>query len=143
MNQRVMSMSGKILVVEDNADARELLVCALELEGFAAISANDGRRAIEVAKAEAPELIITDINMPEMDGIQMIRIMRGLSDLKDVPILVISAYQSGIIREAIEAGATASMKKPLEFQELIKLIVSLLPSMLVIGLVSLLNYLLG
>jgi CheY-like chemotaxis protein len=136
-------MSGKILVVEDNADARELLVCALELEGFAAISAGDGRRAIEVAKAEAPELIITDINMPEMDGIQMIRIMRGLSELKDVPILVISAYQSGIIREAIEAGATASMKKPLEFQELIKLIVSLLPSMLVIGLVSLLNYLLG
>lgn len=119
-------MSAKILVVEDTADTRELLVCALELEGFKVISTGDGYTAIEQARVEPPDLIITDINMPNMDGIQMIKAMRGLSILKTVPILVISAYQSGIVKEALQAGANAAMKKPLEFETLIKLILSLL-----------------
>ncbi len=134
-------MSGKILVVEDTADARELLVCALELEGFRVISAEDGYRAVEMAKAEAPDLIITDINMPKMDGIQMIKAMRQEVQLKDVPILVISAYQSGIIKDALNAGATAAMKKPIEFDAFLKLIFSLLVSIFFTGLNFMVIYL--
>jgi two-component system chemotaxis response regulator CheY len=136
-------MSAKILVVEDTEDARELLVCALELEGFTVISTGDGYSAVELAQADRPDLVITDINMPNMDGIQMIKMMRGLPALKDLPILVISAYQSGIVKEALIAGANASMKKPLEFESLIKLIQSLLASMIFLSFASLINYLAG
>jgi CheY-like chemotaxis protein len=134
-------MSAKILVVEDTEDTRELLKCALELEGYTVISTGDGYSAIELAQVDPPDLVITDINMPNMDGIQMIKLMRGLPALKDVPILVISAYQSGIVKEALVAGANASMKKPLEFESLLKLIGSLLPSMICVSFVSLFNYL--
>ena len=134
-------MSAKILVVEDHSDTRELLVCALELEGYTVISTGDGRSAIERAKAEPPNLIITDINMPGMDGIQMIKLIRGEPALREVPILVISAYQSGIIREALKAGADAAMKKPVEFEALVKLILSLLSSMILMGLQFSLAYL--
>jgi two-component system, chemotaxis family, chemotaxis protein CheY len=136
-------MSAKILVVEDTEDARELLVCALELEGFTVISAEDGYSAIELAQSETPALIITDINMPKMDGIQMIKKMRNLPVLEKVPILVISAYQSGIVKEALAAGANASMKKPLEFDALIKLIFSLVASMLFVSFNSLISILAG
>jgi two-component system chemotaxis response regulator CheY len=126
-------MSAKILIVEDNADTRELLACTLEMEGYTVISAGDGSSAIERANAERPDLIITDINMPNMDGIQMIKIMRGHEVLKATPIVVISAYQSGIIKDALEAGATTAVKKPLEFEAFIKLIFSLLASMIFCG----------
>ncbi|HVG21667.1 MAG TPA: response regulator [Blastocatellia bacterium] len=65
-------MPKKILIVEDTLDTRELLHLYLTSEGFSVATASDGREGLYMARAESPDLIITDINMPEMDGISMV-----------------------------------------------------------------------
>ncbi|HEY6332576.1 MAG TPA: response regulator [Blastocatellia bacterium] len=114
-----LKVREKILVVDDSADTREMMAKLLELESFAVVTAEDGRAGINMAEAEQPDLIITDINMPNLNGIQMIGILRKRSDLGDVPILAITAYGSNIASEAISAGADRALTKPIEFDSLI------------------------
>lgn len=130
-------MSARILIAEDNPDARELLDIILKEEGFEVISAEDGQIAIEAAKSRRPDLIITDIQMPNLDGIDLIKALRCQPELANVPVLVITANNSGIIKDAIEAGASAAASKPVEIDALIALIRSLLTS---VGLVFLLHF---
>jgi CheY-like chemotaxis protein len=109
----------KILVVDDSADTREMMAKLLELESFSVVTAEDGRAGLDVAEVELPDLIITDINMPILDGIQMITILRQHAALSKVPILAITAYGSNIANDAIEAGADKALTKPVEFDSLI------------------------
>lgn len=127
-------MPARILIAEDNPDARELIDIVLKEEGFEVISAEDGQIALEAAKSRRPDLIITDIQMPNFDGIDLIKALRGLPDLANVPVLVITANNSGIIEDAIDAGANAAASKPVELDALIRLIRSLITS---VGLVFL------
>ena len=113
-------MREKILVVDDSVDTREMMAKLLELESFSVVTAEDGRVAINVAEKENPDLIITDINMPNMDGIQMITILRKHESLSQVPILAITAYGSSIASDAVKAGADRAMTKPVEFDSLIE-----------------------
>lgn len=113
-------MHKKILVVDDSADTREMMAKLLELESFEVITAEDGREGINLAGAQRPDLIITDINMPNIDGIQMIGIIRENSEYGHVPILAITAYGSSIAADAISAGANRALTKPVEFDSLIE-----------------------
>jgi len=112
-------MPGKILVVEDNLDMRELVHLYLTREGFLVITASDGREGLYMANAEQPDLIITDINMPGLDGLEMVKQLRAQPAFKDLPILVFTAF--GIVERdnAIRAGATRAADKPVEFESLI------------------------
>jgi DNA-binding response OmpR family regulator len=85
-------MAEKILIVEDNTDARQMLAELLGMEGFGVITAENGRVGLEVAKAEHPAIIITDLNMPEGDGIQMIQDLRKSPRMSDVAIIVMTGY---------------------------------------------------
>jgi two-component system phosphate regulon response regulator PhoB len=118
-------MPAKILVVEDHADSREMLTTFLGGEGFTIICADDGQAGYELALAEKPDFILTDINMPILNGIEMIKRLRRHPDTASIPVVVLSAYQSGVMAEAMKAGANEAMGKPAQLIELIKLIKSL------------------
>jgi CheY-like chemotaxis protein len=106
-------MPKKILVVDDNLDTRELAHLHLTTEGFIVVVASDGREGLYLAGAERPDLIITDISMPGLDGVEMVKRVRQQSELKNVPILVLTAMGREEIDQAIRAGANRAMNKPI------------------------------
>ena len=119
-------MPRLILVVDDNADARYMLKTVLEVQGFAVACAEDGQVALDMIKANRPDLIISDIQMPNLNGIELIKILRSQSETKDTPVLVTSAQNSGVLADAMKAGGTAAATKPVQLESLIKLITQLL-----------------
>ena len=121
-------MTEKILVVDDSRDTREMMTKLLELESFNVITAEDGRIGFDTAKAERPDIIITDINMPNLNGIEMIRLLRDEVDFSSVPIMAITAYGQNVAQEAVEAGANQATTKPIDFDKLIRGIRQLLDS---------------
>lgn len=106
---------------------QDVLICILSESGFRVITAEDGLLALETAEVERPDLIITDINMPRLDGIQMIARLRGQLGFSEVPILAVSAYGSGELDAAISAVANQAMQKPIDFDSFIGLVTQLLP----------------
>ncbi|HSS18993.1 MAG TPA: response regulator [Pyrinomonadaceae bacterium] len=116
-----------ILVVDDFDDTRLLLRTWLQRKGFRVIEAENGRRAVATAQRERPDLIIMDVEMPELDGLAATRKIRGLSEFEGVPILAVSAYGADQYRaHALEAGCNEYVSTPFEPDELERLIRSLL-----------------
>jgi len=114
-----------VLVVEDNQDARELLAIVLAAEGLSVITAGDGQAALNILRQRTPDLIITDIQMPLVDGIQLIRRIR--EDIQtSLPIVVMTAFDSGKAKDALEAGANHSATKPMDFESLVQLVKQIL-----------------
>jgi two-component system, chemotaxis family, chemotaxis protein CheY len=127
----VLQVGAKVLVVEDDTDAREMVAAFLRREGFDVSGAEDGQVALKLIANQRPDLIVTDIQMPNLDGIQLIRALRRMPEMSSVPILVLSAHRSGAIKDALKAGASASARKPVQVDALLDLIKQLiLPSVL-------------
>jgi DNA-binding response OmpR family regulator len=112
-------MLKKILVVEDNLDTRELIHLHLTTEGFTVVTASNGREGLYLADAEHPDLIITDISMPEIDGLELVRQLRTQSEFESLPILVLTAFGADQMDQAIQAGANRALNKPVHFDGLI------------------------
>ncbi|MFL6213424.1 MAG: response regulator [Blastocatellia bacterium] len=106
---------GKILVIEDNRDSRDILAKLLRMSGYDVISANDGEAGLEAALQQNPDLIITDIHMPNMNGIEFVQRVRKDLTLDKVPVLVVTAFGAQVAREAVNAGANAAAEKPFDF----------------------------
>ena len=121
-------MSKKILVVEDNNDSRELIHLLLTRMGFTVVDALDGREGLYKAHAEHPDLIITDIGMPHLDGIGMIRELRAQSYFEELPIVALTSYGRKQREEAIDAGANRVLRKPSALESLVTAVQELLPS---------------
>lgn len=121
-------MPASILIVEDDADAREILLLVLAEYGFKVTEAEDGRAALKLTESMRPDLVITDIHMPNLDGVGLIKALRKRPEMRDVPILIFSACSNGPVSDAMRAGANAAASKPLQLDSLIRLIKSLLPS---------------
>lgn len=115
-------MGHKLLIVEDNRMAREMFAIALNEAGFSVITANDGYAGLDRARAERPDLILTDIEMPNLDGIQMIERLRQEPELQRIPVLVLSALHTSGLMRAVAAGASEIMQKPVELTLLIRII---------------------
>jgi two-component system chemotaxis response regulator CheY len=122
----VGSISKIILVVEDTVDTRELLHLYLTKEGFTVVLAADGGEGLYRVKSDRPDLIITDINMPNLSGIDMVKQLREEPECAKTPIIALTAYGKDFSEEAIKAGATGTMQKPFEFDALIAQVRSLL-----------------
>lgn len=106
---------NKVLVVDDEADIVELLTYNLEKEGYLVASASDGKKAIEVAKTFIPDLIILDIMMPNMDGIEAGRIIRAIPELKNTYLLYLTARSEEYSEiAAFELGADDYITKPIK-----------------------------
>ena len=113
------SRQGRILVVEDNADSRDLLSKLLAMSGYEVLSAPDGESGYAAALKQVPDLIITDINMPRMDGLELLRKVRVEGVLAGTAVLVVTAFGGEAARVAIEAGADAATAKPFDFDSFI------------------------
>jgi DNA-binding response OmpR family regulator len=116
----------KILIVEDVPDTREALHLYFKHQGFTVLTAADGQDGLEIARAEKPDVILTDIAMPEMDGETMIRKIRSDEGNSELPIFVFTARGSGTVKGAMKAGATQAFYKPFDFDELAKLVCEVL-----------------
>jgi len=115
-----------VLIVEDNPDVQELLRTLLEIKGFDVVSAEDGAAAWQLLTHVRPDLMLTDMRMPKMDGAELIQCVRRSKEFADLPIIAMSAYGSGRMSEAKAAGATATIRKPTHFDRLVDTINKLL-----------------
>ena len=115
-----------ILVVDDFDDTRLLLRTWLEKKGFRVIEAANGNQAVAEAESECPDLIIMDVEMPELDGLAATRKIRNLKQLEGVPVVAVSAYGAHQFRgAALAAGCNEYVSTPFEPEELEKIIRSL------------------
>jgi DNA-binding response OmpR family regulator len=119
-------MSKTILIVEDTVDTRELLHLYLTKEDFTVITSADGGEGLYRAKSDHPDLIITDINMPNLSGLDMIKQLREEAEFAKTPIIALTAYGKDFSEQAMSAGASETMQKPFEFDALVALVKSLL-----------------
>ncbi|HJQ50466.1 MAG TPA: response regulator transcription factor [Gaiellaceae bacterium] len=109
-------MARTILVVEDDTTLRETLADALEVEGFRVVTAGDGREALTRFRAERPDLVLLDLMLPELSGIEVCRIIRAQSG---VPIVMLTAKDSELDKVVgLELGADDYVTKPFSFREL-------------------------
>jgi two-component system, OmpR family, alkaline phosphatase synthesis response regulator PhoP len=122
-----MNTDHKILLVDDEPDILEFLSYNLKKEGYNVFTANNGKEAIIVAKKENPDLIILDVMMPDMDGIETCREIRALPGLKDVMIAFLTARNEDYSQIAgFEVGADDYINKPIKPRVLISRITALL-----------------
>lgn len=116
-----------ILIVDDFDDTRLLLRTWLEKKGFRVVEAENGKQAVKQAESSRPDLIIMDVEMPEMDGLAATRRIRQLTNLESVPIVAVSAYGADQFRaDALSAGCNEYVSTPFEPDELEMLIRSLI-----------------
>jgi CheY-like chemotaxis protein len=109
-----------ILVVEDYTDSRTLLSSLLRAKGYKVVEARDGKEGLLQANRITPDLILMDLAMPEMDGVEATRQLRLRHTLSRTPIFAISAYATADVkRDAMDAGCAEVFIKPLEIEKLL------------------------
>jgi two-component system chemotaxis response regulator CheY len=114
-------MSISVLAVDDSRTMRDMIALALTSEGFHVDLAEDGEHGLEVLDDIDPDVIITDINMPRLDGFGFIDAVRARDDTKTVPILVLTTESSAELKSrAREAGATGWIVKPFAQDKLVR-----------------------
>lgn len=111
-------MRKRVLVAEDFADVRRMMKQYFERDGFDVLEASDGFEAVQKAVEEHPDLIIMDIAMPVMDGIQATTAIRQHQELADVPIVALTAYSDFYCERAIDVGCNEIVPKPVDFSRL-------------------------
>jgi DNA-binding NarL/FixJ family response regulator len=113
-------MTTKILLIEDEPQMRENLETILELEGFAVVSAADGDRGLELARSEAPHVILCDITMPGLDGYAVLAALRADPETATVPFLFLTAKsRKPEIRTGMNLGADDYLTKPISVPDLL------------------------
>lgn len=118
-----------VLVVDDSADTRVVLRHLLEARDYRVAEAENGAEAVEVARRECPDLILMDLNMPMMDGLEATRRIRECKELcRSAPILAFTSFDTyGMEEAAREAGASGYLRKPFDTEEAERVLRSFLP----------------
>ena len=120
-------MSKTILIVEDNSQNMRLVEMALSAESYFLLKATNGEEALEIAKKERPDLIIMDVQLPKMSGLEVTRKLREIPEFSRTPIIAITAYaMKGDKEKALEAGCNAYLSKPVRARDLPDLIAKML-----------------
>jgi two-component system, chemotaxis family, chemotaxis protein CheY len=119
--------SQVILAVDDSASMRQMVRFTLESAGFKVVQAADGVEALEFARANEVDLVLTDVNMPRMDGITLVRELRALASYKFTPMLVLTTESGSDTKQrGKQAGATGWIVKPFSPEQLISTIARVL-----------------
>ena len=115
-------MSKKVLIVEDYEDSREFLKLLIKSFGYEALEAANGEDAVRIAKEEIPTLILMDIALPVMSGLEATKIIRNTPDIADIPVIAITAHSVVIYKEAITAGCNEVIDKPLDYDSFLHIL---------------------
>ncbi|HZS10012.1 MAG TPA: response regulator [Blastocatellia bacterium] len=102
-----------VLIAEDNDDLRQLYIHTLSGMGFEVRMAGDGREALDELRQRRPDVLVTDVMMPRMDGVELIRQVREDLGLRDLPIIAVSAFPDYLSKAYIN-GATETVRKSLD-----------------------------
>jgi CheY-like chemotaxis protein len=115
--------------VEDNPDMRDLLAIRVQMTGYLPVLASHGKEGVEKANAEKPDLILTDMMIPVMDGWEAARALRASRETKDIPILATTAlFRSEDLKSCLDAGCNGYIVKPFNGVDLLRRIRELLPT---------------
>jgi two-component system chemotaxis response regulator CheY len=116
-------MTKTILAIDDSASIRQMVAFTLKSAGYEVLEAVDGQDGLDKAKHHAVDLILTDQNMPRMDGLTLIRTLRALPSYKTVPILMLTTESSDVMKQqGRAAGATGWLVKPFDPQKLLEVV---------------------
>lgn len=112
--------TSRVVIADDDAITRMVVKALLEREGFEVVAARDGREAIELVASVQPDLLLVDLNMPEMDGDDVVQVLRGNPSSAPIPIIVLTGERDpGIERRVLGMGADDYMLKPFAPNDLI------------------------
>jgi CheY-like chemotaxis protein len=119
-------MTKVILIVEDEPNNLKLLRDLLQTSGYTTIEATDGEQGVVLAKSKKPDLILMDIMMPVVDGLEATRILKADTTTKNIPVLALTAYaMKGDKERILEAGCDGYISKPINIKELLKEVASI------------------
>lgn len=108
-----------VMIIEDEADAAELFSEMMRINGFRVIKMFSSAPAIPIIAQEKPDVILLDVMMPDISGLEVLRYIRREPDLSSIPVIILSAKSMpGDIKTGIEAGASMYLTKPVGFQDL-------------------------
>jgi two-component system, chemotaxis family, chemotaxis protein CheY len=117
------TMAKKILAVDDSGSLRQMVVFSLKAAGYQVVEAIDGQDGLDKAKSGVYDLVLTDQNMPRMDGLTLIRNLRGLPNYEGVPILMLTTEASAEMKaKGRAAGANGWLVKPFDPQRLVEVV---------------------
>jgi two-component system, cell cycle response regulator DivK len=124
---RVRPMSYSILVIEDDEMNIDMITQRLELRGYRVSTAGDGLEGIDLALEEAPDLILMDVSLPEVDGWEATRRLKAAAATRHIPVVALTAHaMEGDREKASKAGFDAYETKPVDFQRLLSTMEALL-----------------
>ncbi len=110
--------TAKILVIDDEADVRNVLRDVLSAAGYIIVTASDGREALPLTLKDKPDLILSDIRMPKLDGLTLCKALRVNPETKSIPVIMLTSYNTSEQMEAaMTAGADDFLTKPLNMEE--------------------------
>ena len=113
-------MSKRILIIEDHEDNRDMMRHLFTLAGFEVVEALDGRAGVDAARKHVPDLILMDIQLPEIDGYEATRRIKAIPELAHIPIIAVTSYALNDDEEkAREAGCEGYVTKPFSPRELV------------------------
>ena len=114
-------MAKTILIVEDDPKNLTLFRDVLQVSGYSTIEATDGKKGVELAKEKKPDLILMDIQMPEMDGLEAVRILKADATTSNILVIALTAFaMKGDKERMLEAEFDGYLAKPVDIKELLK-----------------------
>ena len=122
-------MNNLILIAEDEPRNMKLIRDLLQFYGYATIEAVNGSQAIEFAKLQKPQLILMDIQMPVLNGIEATQLLKQDEQLKNIPVVALTAFaMKGDREKIIAAGADEYLSKPIDLQKLVQIVARYIPT---------------
>jgi two-component system, chemotaxis family, chemotaxis protein CheY len=116
-------MAKTVLAIDDSPSIRQMVAFTLKNSGYDVVEAVDGMDGLDKAKSKAVNLVLTDQNMPRMDGLTLIKTLRGMPSYKTVPILMLTTEASDTMKQQGRAvGATGWLVKPFDPQKLVEVV---------------------
>ena len=116
-----------ILLIEDNEQNRYLVTFLLEKHGYAVVAATNGEQGIDAAQKCGPDLILLDLQLPNMDGLAVARALRSIDILREIPIVAVTSYaMAGDREKALAAGCNGYIEKPIDPERFIEQVVRFL-----------------
>lgn len=108
-------MTKTVLSIDDSGSIRQMVAFTLKGAGYEVIEASDGQEGLEKARSKTVDMVLTDQNMPRMDGLTLIRNLRAMPDYQSIPILMLTTESSDIMKQqGREAGASGWLLKPFD-----------------------------